>query len=203
MPDPRSRPQAATELRQEEEVVRQVEAVVRQVMEAVQPEEVVERKVRLPGEVRAGSSTSSRPSLHSRSSKLTRVRWLTVSYQPSYKLFSWKMTYRSLLVPRRPAIRPYRFGLQPSFPLLPFSLSDPSRPQDPIPHHPGLLSLVLSNQVQVQVQALRVMVELSIRVLVRQEEEEHRLPLFPRGWSAALVRETERPLPPWHVWIRT
>jgi hypothetical protein len=54
MPDPRLRPQAAKELPQEEEVARQVEAVVRQVMEAVRPEEVVERKVRLPGEVRAG-----------------------------------------------------------------------------------------------------------------------------------------------------
>jgi hypothetical protein len=73
MPDPRLRPQAAKELPQEEEVARQVEAVVRPVVEAVQPEEVVERKIRLPGEVRAGSSKSSRPSLRSRSSRLTRV----------------------------------------------------------------------------------------------------------------------------------
>jgi hypothetical protein len=71
MPDPKLRSREAKELRQEEAVVRQVEAVVRQVMEAVQPEEVVERKVRLPGEVRAGSSMLSRPSLRSRSSKLT------------------------------------------------------------------------------------------------------------------------------------
>jgi hypothetical protein len=73
MPDPKLRSREAKKPRQEEVVVRQVEAVVRQVMEAVQPGEVVARKVRLSEEVRAGSSTSSRPSLRSRSSKLTRV----------------------------------------------------------------------------------------------------------------------------------